>query len=153
MDLSVIVSLVSVITSAVVTVINLRVSASAQKDANQQKYRYELELENLRNQNESKEKARDTQYQVVSKMANYSLSMMEDPDNYRDTMYTLALQLAACSSPYDMVGESAQALIQALTIDYKNKDKILWNYLIESCARSVNAQALSAVSLPQTKNR
>ena len=150
MDLSTIVSLVSVITSAVVTVVNIRVSASAQKDANQQKYRYELQLESLRSQNESKEKARDTQYQVVSKMAEYSLSMMEDPDNFRDIMYTLALQLAACSNPYDIVGESAQALIRALTVNYKDKNAILWNNLIENCARSVNAQSLAESPLPQS---
>lgn len=150
MDLSTIVSLVSVITSAVVTVVNIRVSASAQKDANQQKYRYELQLESLRSQNESKEKARDTQYEVVSNMAHYCLVMMENPDNYRDTIYTLALQLAACSNPHDMVGESAQSLIKALTDNYKDKEKIKWNYLIENCARSVNAQSLAESLLPQS---
>lgn len=150
MDLSTIVSLVSVITSAAVTVINLYISAAAQKDANQQKYRYELELENLRSQNETKEKARDTQYKVVSEMSHYCLEMMKDPDNYRDTIYTLALQLAACSNPHDIVGESAQSLIKALTDNYKDKEKIKWNYLIESCARSVNAQSLAESSLPQS---
>lgn len=150
MDFSAIVSLVSVITSAGVTVANLLITATAQKEANQQKHRYELELENLRHLHENKEKLREKQYNVLSSMAPYGLAMNEDPDTNREDLYTLALNLAACSNPEDTVGESANALLRALTTDYKDKDKISWTYLIESCARSVNYSSSGPAPLAPT---
>lgn len=138
MDMSIIVSLASVLTSAIIAVITLIANAINQTKAIEKQHQYELEIENLRHQNQNQDKLREEQYRVISSMAPFALVMAEDPDAGREDLYSLALHLAACSDPYDSVGEAANALLAALTRDYKNKDKIVWTMLIENCARSVN---------------
>lgn len=141
MDASAIISLVSVGTSFVITIANIIIGFVDKKQTAEKQHQHELEIEKIKHQYQSQDKLREEQYRVVSDMAPLGIIMSENPDEGREDLYALALHLAACSNLYDQVGESATQLLNALTKDFqKNKNKILWTMLIESCARSINYQ-------------
>lgn len=140
MDASSIISLVSVGTSFVITITNIIIGFVDKKQTAEKQHQHELEIEKIKHQYQSQDKLREEQYRVVSDMAPYGIIMSENPDEGREDLYALALHLAACSNPHDQVGESATQLLNALTKDYKDKNKTLWTMLIENCARSINYQ-------------
>lgn len=147
MDFSAIISLASVGTSFFITMANIVIGFVDKKQTIEKQHQYDLEIEKIKHQYQNQDKLREEQYRVVSDMAPYGIIMTENPDAGREDLYALALHLAACSNPYDQVGESANQLLNALTKDFpENKYKIIWTMLIENCARSINHQPVDTSS-------
>lgn len=158
-DFSWIVSIVSVVSSAVITVISVITTAKTQREIEAKKHEYELAAENLRHVNAHGDALRQKQYEIISQMGPLAIHFDAGDYSDRDKLYALALQLAACadlSNSDDYVGESASSLLHALTNNFKNRDKIKWSTIIESCARAVNYQWSSPSSqspVSQTSSR
>lgn len=158
MDSTVIVSLVSVIASSIVSVFSIWKTVKAQRDTEKIKHEYEITLEKVRNYHEDDKDLRSKQSEILSEMAPYVFEMSERNYSHRSELYGLAVKLAACSDRGSPIGGSVNRILQALTTNYENRDKISWLILIESCAQAVNYQEIewlknSHKSPPQTARK
>lgn len=150
-DYTWIVSLVSVITSAVVTIFSVSSSAKTQRLAENERHAHQLELERFKHTNTSREAMCSQQMEIVSRMAPLAVQFdLHSFINY-DDLYALTLKLIACSEPDSLVRQRADFLLDAVTLRRQEWDHINWFYLVNACADAINPQTpVSPVPLPPT---
>lgn len=134
-----IISLISVVVTAGVSIWSSWNARKERESADRLKKEFDIEIVKVKNELETQEKLKEKQIELISQMVPYAIEMSQANHENRYKFLALAYRLESASTYNSYARDSASNLVNALTKNYENKDKILWLYLIEDCANSVNA--------------
>lgn len=140
MDLNWLVSAISVASSATVTIVSILVTAKTQREAEKQRHEYDVAIEKLKHSNQQTDELRAAQREIISKMAPYAMDLERGNLGSREPLYSLALQLLACSSKDDKTIDCAEHLISLFKSETKRLPPGTWMSSVESCARWTNSE-------------
>lgn len=140
MDLNWLVSAISVVSSAAVTITSILVTAKTQRESQKRQHEYEVTIEKLKHANRQTDELRTAQREIISKMASYAMELEEGNVGAKWGLYSLALQLLACSSKDDKTIDCAEHLISLFKSEAKQLPPGAWMSSVESCARWTNSE-------------
>lgn len=144
MDLNWLVSTISVVSSAAVTITSILVTAKTQRESQKRQHEYEVTIEKLKHANRQTDELRTAQREIISKMASYAMQLENGNSGAREPLYSLALQLLACTSESDKTADCAEYLVSLFKVDQNRVVPGSWTSCVESCARWTNFEAPDA---------
>ena len=133
-----IIALASIACSAAVSISSIYRSNKAAENIEEIKTAHAVEFETLKARLNNESEMKNQQVKILSEMTKYAIEMENGDFSSRSDFLALALKLAATADANSLIGQNAESLVQALTLDFENRNKIEWIYLIERCARSIN---------------
>lgn len=147
-----IVSLVSVVSAAIVSVYSTWISKIEREKSQTLQQEFELEISRIKNEAETLKESRTKQHEIFSKMLPFLIEAGDHNFSNQKQLLVLAFELKATTDVGDYVAESSASLIRALTDGKDKLDTYSWNIIADNLASGINARYRSYAEYAAAKH-